>query len=147
MRFPNLLYAPVLALCAQPQLPDGPGKETVLKACATCHEIEAVISSRRTKIGWQLSVDDMVSRGAEGSDEEMAAVVEYLTRNFGKVNVNTASARDLEKALSLSAREAQTIQAYREKNGKIKDFEELRKIPRVSGEQLQAKRSLIAFSQ
>ena len=147
MRFLRWLYVPVLALWAQPQLPEGPGKETVVKACAGCHEIEAVISGRRTKMGWQLNVDDMVSRGAEGSEEEMAAVVEYLTSNFGKVNVNTASAGELEKTLSLSTKEAQAIYAYREKNGKIKDFEELKKVPGVNAEQLQAKRGLIAFSQ
>jgi len=150
MRFPNLLSAAVLAgglLSGQEKLPDGPGKETVQKACATCHEIEAVVASRRTRIGWQLSVDDMVSRGAEGSEEELAAVVEYLTKNFGKVNVNTASAEELEKTLSLSAKEAQAILAYREKSGKIKDFEELKKIPGVNADQLQAKRGLIAFSQ
>jgi competence ComEA-like helix-hairpin-helix protein len=134
-------------LPGQGNLPDGPGKEALQKACASCHEIDAVIASRRTRIGWQLSVDDMISRGAEGSDAEMAAIVEYLSQHFGKVNVNTASAEELEKTLSLSAREAQAIYVYREKNGKVKDLEELKKIPGVNPEQLQAKRGLIAFSQ
>jgi quinoprotein glucose dehydrogenase len=70
-----LLAVPAFVLCAQTRLPDGPGKETLQKACASCHEIETVISIRRTRIGWQLSVDDMISRGAEGSDEEMSAIV------------------------------------------------------------------------
>jgi competence ComEA-like helix-hairpin-helix protein len=126
-------------------LPDAPGKEQVQKICAPCHEIETVIGSRRTKIGWQQSVEDMVGRGAEGSGEDMAAVVAYLTRYFGKVNVNTATVQELEKTLELSGKEAQAIAAYRERNS-IKDFEELKKIPGVSAEKLQAKRSLIAFS-
>jgi competence ComEA-like helix-hairpin-helix protein len=75
----------------------------------------------------------------------MAAVVAYLTRYFGKVNVNTATVQELEKTLELSGKEAQAIAAYRERNS-IKDFEELKKIPGVSAEKLQAKRSLIAFS-
>lgn len=127
-------------------LPDGSGKEIVLKACANCHEIETVIGSRRTKLGWEQNVDDMISRGAEGSREEMDAVVAYLTTYFGKVNVNTATATDLEKVLGLSGQDAQAIVAYREKNSKIKDFEELKKVPGVSAEKLQAKRGLIAFS-
>jgi len=127
-------------------LPEGAGRDAVKKICGTCHEIEAVVASRRTRIGWERSVDDMVTRGAEGSDEEMAAVVRYLTANFGKVNVNTAAAAEIEKSLGFSAQEAQAIVAYREKSGKIKDFEELNKVPGVSAEKLQAKRGLIAFN-
>ena len=130
----------------QPQLPDAPGREVLRKICADCHEIEAVIASRRTKIGWRQTTEDMMARGAEGSDEEMVAVVEYLATYFGKVNLNTASAAELRKSLGLSAKEAQAIAAYREQNSTIKDFEELKKIPGVSAEKLQAKRGLIAFS-
>jgi competence protein ComEA len=130
----------------QGSLPEAPGKEVVLKVCASCHEIETVIGSRRTKLGWQQSVDDMISRGADGSQEDMEAVVAYLTKYFGKVNVNTATVQDLEKVLEFSEKEARAIVSYRERHSKIKDFEELKKIPGVSAEKLQAKRSLIAFS-
>ena len=64
-----------------------------------------------------------------------------------KVNVNTASVQELEKTLNIPAKEAQAIQGYREKNGRIKDFEELKKINGVSADALQTKRGLIAFSQ
>jgi competence protein ComEA len=130
----------------QGPLPEAPGRDVVQKICAACHEIETVIASRRTKIGWQQTVEDMIARGAEGSDEEMAAVADYLATYFGKVNVNTAPAEELEKSLGLAAKEAQAITAYRERNGKIKDFEELKKVPGVSAEKLQPKRGLIAFS-
>jgi competence ComEA-like helix-hairpin-helix protein len=150
MRFHKPLNAGALAFCvllsAQGPLPDAPGKEAVQRICASCHEIDAVIGSRRTKIGWQQSVDDMVSRGAEGSDADMAAVVAYLTTYYGKLNVNTATVQDLEKVLELSGKEAQAIVSYREQNTRIKDFEELKKVPGVSAERLQAKRGLIAFS-
>jgi competence protein ComEA len=127
-------------------LPDAPGKQVVVRVCTSCHDAETVIGSSRTKLGWRQNVDDMISRGAEGSEEDMDAVVAYLATYFGKVNVNTATARDLEKVLELSEKEAQAIVAYREKNTRIKDFEELKKVPGVSAEKLQAKRGLIAFS-
>lgn len=130
----------------QSALPDGAGKDVVQKLCSSCHEVEAVIASRRTRIGWERNVDDMISRGAEGSDEDMSLVVEYLTRYFGKLNVNTATTADMEKSLNLSAKEAQAIAEYRERNGKIKDFEELKKVPGVSAEKLLSKRGLIAFT-
>lgn len=150
MRFPNVVFA--LALCAaglagQTELPDGPGKETVRKICGNCHEMETVIASRRTQTGWQQMVDDMITRGAEGSDDEMAAVVTYLTAAFGKINVNTASAGELQKALGLSEKEAQAITSYRAQSGKYKNFEELERTPGISPEKLRQKRSLVAFSQ
>jgi competence protein ComEA len=158
MPFHKLLSPGVLFICLLPgpwgalgqeqqgPLPEGPGKAAVQRICSNCHEIETVIASRRTRIGWQQMVEDMASRGAEGSAEEMMAVVEYLTAGFGKVNVNAASVGDLVKALELPEKEAQAIVGYRQQHTKIKDFEELLKIPGVSAEKLHAKRGMVAFS-
>jgi len=130
----------------QSSFPEAPGKSVVKRLCGKCHEIEAVVASRRTRIGWERSVEDMIARGATGSDDEMDAVVEYLATYFGKTNVNTAPVDELEKSLGLSKAEAQAIAAYRERNGKIKNFEELTKVPAVDGDKLKAKRNLIAFT-
>jgi competence ComEA-like helix-hairpin-helix protein len=134
-------------LAAQAELPDGPARETVKKICSSCHEIDTVTSSRRTRLGWQQITDDMISRGAEGSDEDMAAVIAYLTTWFGKINVNTATVAELQKTLGLSEKEAHAITAYREQNGKFKNYDELEKVAGVEPEKLRSKRSLIAFSQ
>jgi competence protein ComEA len=141
-----------LALCpwwlaGQAQLPEGPGKEATRKICSNCHDIETVTAARRTKIGWQQMVEDMAGRGAEGSDEELAAIVTYLATFYGKVNVNTASADDLRKALGLSEKEALAIVSWREKNGKYSSFDQLQKTPGVDAEKLRDKRGLVAFSQ
>jgi len=128
------------------QLPEGKGKEAVKKICGDCHEIGTVIGSRRTRIGWQRSVEDMIARGAEGSDDDMEAIVDYLSGFFGKVNVNTASTSDLQSSLGIPDSEAQAIVAYRARNGNFKDFEQLKKVPGVNSERLQAKRAQIAFS-
>jgi competence protein ComEA len=76
----------------------------------------------------------------------MAEVVAYLTKFYGKVNVNTASQQQLQEVLGLTLKEAQAIVAYRDQNGKIKDFEQLKSVPGLSAEKLQEKRSLIAFT-
>jgi competence protein ComEA len=148
MRIAALFVLSAAAALAQNAavLPDGPGKAVVERLCASCHAIENVIEARRTKLGWQRMVEDMVGRGAEGSEEEFKTVVDYLTAHYGKINVNTASAKDLETTLSLATREAEAIVSYREKNGRIKDFPELRKIPGVNAETLDAKRPLIVFA-
>ena len=122
------------------------GKATVEKICVNCHELDTVTATRRTEIGWQQNVEDMISRGAEGSDKEMDEVVAYLTKYFGKLNVNTASQQQLQEVLGFTEKEAQAIIAYRDHNGNIKDFEQLKSVPGLSAEKLQEKRSLIAFT-
>jgi competence protein ComEA len=144
---PLILLSPPAAAAQDSPLPPGAGKQTLEKLCTGCHEIDTVVMARRTKLAWQEMVSDMAARGATGSDEELAAVVQYLTEFFGKINVNTASAGDLEHALGLDEKAAQSIVGYRDKNGKFKDLEELKKVPGVSAEQLQQKRQLIAFNQ
>jgi competence ComEA-like helix-hairpin-helix protein len=136
-----------LCLSGQTELPQGPGREAVKKICGNCHEIETVISSRRTRTGWQQITDNMISRGAEGTDEEIAAVVTYLTVAFGKINVNSASEGDLQRVLGISEKEARAIASYRNDSGKIKNFDELEKVPGIDVNKLRGKRSFIAFSQ
>jgi competence ComEA-like helix-hairpin-helix protein len=147
--FAALLMVAAVAPCLiaqDPQLPEGEGKAAVLKICVGCHEIGDTTGSRRTELGWQQSVAEMVDRGAEGSDDELAAIIAYLTKYFGKLNVNTASPAQLQDFLGLSEKEAQAIVAYREHEGRIKDFEQLKSVPGANSEKLQAKRALIAFN-
>ena len=151
MRFLNAVVVPLFLAIALAQdkksnLPDAPGRDVVERVCSNCHELETVTGARRTRIAWQRMVEDMAARGAEGSDEDFAAIVSYLTAAFGKVNVNTASAAEMEKTLGLSADEAKTIVDYREKNGKIGDFEQLARVPGLNAEKLRPKRPLIAFA-
>jgi len=127
-------------------LPDSKDKVTLQRVCTSCHELDEVLGARRTELGWQQSVDDMISRGAEASDEEQAAVVAYLTKYFGKLNVNTASLQQLQDVLGLTEKEAQALVAYRDHTGKFKSLDELQGVPGLSPEKLQEKRSLIAFT-
>ena len=141
-----VIAMPFLASQDQTNLPENKDKATLQKVCAGCHELDAVLASRRTAIGWRQNVDEMISRGAEGSGAEMDSVVAYLTKYFGKLNVNTASQQQLQEFLGFAEKEAQATVAYREHNGAIKDFEQLKTVPGVSAEKLQDKRALIAFT-
>jgi competence protein ComEA len=146
----GLIFAVALSLyAAGPQdgeLPAGKGKETVQRICSACHEVSEATATRYTETGWRRTVDDMISRGAEGSDDEMAEVVAYLTKYFGRINVNTASQAQLQDVLSLPEKEAQAIVAYREHNGNIKTLEQLKSVPGVNAQKIQEKATLIAFS-
>jgi mono/diheme cytochrome c family protein len=63
-------------------LPEGPGKAVVVKMCSGCHKMTTVTSKHATKDQWASIVDRMVSRGANGTDEEIDIVVNYLATNF-----------------------------------------------------------------
>jgi hypothetical protein len=65
-------------------LPDGEGKEVVLKVCTPCHGVSEFTAKRLTRKEWDDKVDDMAARGARASDEEFDVIVKYLAKNFGK---------------------------------------------------------------
>jgi len=79
------LLGGVLLLAQQEsgQLPEGKGKAEVQRICGgACHGLEVITSQRKTKEGWTTVVDTMVSRGAQGSDQEIELVINYLAEHF-----------------------------------------------------------------
>lgn len=61
-------------------LPDAEGKQLVVRVCASCHGIGTFSRSRMSRQEWQAVVADMVQRGATGTDAEMRAVIDYLSK-------------------------------------------------------------------
>jgi cytochrome c5 len=64
-------------------LPGESGKAVVEQMCTPCHGLENIVRSRKTAKEWGDVVDDMVSRGAQGTDAEIDQVIKYLAKNFG----------------------------------------------------------------
>lgn len=63
-------------------LPDGPGKPIIQRACANCHSLKVIVSKKATKDDWTKTVNEMVTRGADLSDDEIDKVIDYLATNF-----------------------------------------------------------------
>jgi competence protein ComEA len=123
-------------------LPDGPGKAEVLKLCRDCHDLDTVTVENRTKDGWKKTIAKMGERGAEGTDEQFDLVIQYLTKNFGRINVNTATADEIVAGVGFTAKEAEAIVGYREKNGVYKDWRDVEKV--VDAARVEAKKDHIA---
>jgi quinoprotein glucose dehydrogenase len=71
-------YAPAV-------LPPGGAKALVDKTCGTgCHSAEVVTSQRMNARDWNAVVQNMVARGAQASDADVKAIVEYLGNTLGK---------------------------------------------------------------
>jgi len=131
-----------LLLLLSQDLPDGPGKDMVLKLCQDCHDTAVVTADNRTKDGWQKTIDKMIERGADGTDAQFEAVVTYLTKNFGRINVNKATAAEIAAGVGFTDAEAAEIVKYREKNGDFKDWREVGKA--VDPAKVEARKNHIA---
>ena len=139
------------ATAAEPQtLPDGPGKAAVEKMCKPCHGLENVVRARMTKERWGTVVDDMVSRGAQGTDDEIDQVIAYLAANFGKsaaktVNINKANEADLTAALEISASDAAAIVSYRKDKGDFKNLQDVTRVPGIDSKKIEATKDRLQF--
>ena len=129
-------------------LPDGPGKDAVAKVCTQCHDTANIRKLRLAKDRWSEKIDDMVDRGAQGSDEEMMAVLDYLSKNFGpdsKLYVNTAPFAELKSVLKLTNEETNAVLSYRDKNGDFKQWTDLAKVPGLDSKKIEAQKERLAF--
>lgn len=142
-----------LAIASQVRaLPDGAGKAETQKLCAQCHELDKAFSLSQDRVGWQATIKKMVGFGMKGTEEEQNLVLEYLVKNFPadelpKLNVNKAEAIDFESALSLKRSQAASIIQYREKNGPFKSIEDLKKVPGLDSEKIEAKKDRLVFKE
>lgn len=135
---------------AQAALPDGPGKEQLVKICGQCHEPQRAASIRLTREGWESTISDMIARGAKGSDEDFQAILDYLSKNFlgeasRPLNVNTATSVELESVLLLLRKEAAAVIDYRQKNGPFKSIDELKKVPGIDPKKIDAQKDRLFF--
>jgi glucose dehydrogenase/cytochrome c5 len=70
-------------------MPDGAGKAIVQKQCAVCHAVTVVTAKHASRSEWEQVVNQMVSRGADLSDDDIDTVLEYLTKNYGPLDQMT----------------------------------------------------------
>src|SRR5579862_2649188 len=164
-----MVILPLIWLAATlraPDLPPGDGKAIVQRACVGCHALKVVTSKRATPQQWSTVVDQMISRGAEVEDDEIEPLVAYLSKNFpankkaddapddhnppadhseGQVNVNHATAAELAAGLGISAKDADAIVAYRERNGDFKAMADLMKVPGIDTKKIADSKSKVQF--
>lgn len=140
------LVAIILSAANGDDLPEGKGKAVLLRMCSDCHGLDQVTSNKYPKKQWTYVVDDMVSRGAQGSEEDVNSVIGYLSRNFGKpLNINTSTAKEIEAGLSFTPAQSELIVQYRTEKGAFKTYEDLLKVPGLDAELLEEQKKNILF--
>jgi competence ComEA-like helix-hairpin-helix protein len=149
---------------AQDELPPGDGRETVARVCGECHGLAMITSYRKQpREGWEQVVADMVGLGAVANDTETKTIIEYLVKHFGKeiipdpasassskpppekLNVNKATAKEMETFFQLSTKEADDLVHYREQYGRFKDWEALMKVPGLDAKRVEKSKDRVTF--
>ena len=64
-------------------LPDGPGKAETVKLCGRCHSLDQAVSLRQEQAGWAETISKMVNLGAQGSEDDLNTVLNYLVKFYG----------------------------------------------------------------
>ena len=130
---------------AQGPLPDAPGKDAMVRVCGTCHEPQRSAALRLTREGWEEVVAKMLALGAKGTEEELAQVVNYLAENFKgdapkPLNLNSATAIQLESVAGLLRKEAAAWISHRTKAGPCKSLDDFKKVAGVSFKKIDERR-------
>jgi competence ComEA-like helix-hairpin-helix protein len=147
-----LLYAAAgssSSMLAQSALPDAPGRNVTVKLCGNCHGADVVASVRHTPDGWRDVIARMVAAGAKGTDQELEMVLQYVSTQFAAetrkaLNLNTATAVELESLGGLLRRESAALIAHREKNGPCKKLEDLQKVAGLDYKKIEARKARLA---
>ncbi len=82
-----LVFSAAHADESQIKLKDGPGRDKVLNNCTICHSADYVQmnSPFLDAKGWDAEVTKMIKVfGAPISGDDAKAIVDYLTKNYGK---------------------------------------------------------------
>lgn len=131
-------------------LPAGSGRETLIRDCTGCHRADDFAAYRHTPDEYRSIVYRMGDR-AQAPARDLDEITAYLAKNFpkvedpSKVNVNKATAKELETRLGLTAKEAEAIVAYREQHGDFHAPGDLYIIYGVDGRKIEAAKDKISF--
>ena len=132
-------------------LPDGKGKDLILRACVGCHKAEEIAVYRFTRDEYHTIVYRMGDRGAQATRPELDVIADYLADHFPKVedatkiNVNKATAQQISEGLALTKDEAEAVVKYRERHGDFHAWGDLLIIYGVDGKKIAAAKDKISF--
>ncbi|MBL8178969.1 MAG: helix-hairpin-helix domain-containing protein [Bryobacterales bacterium] len=131
-------------------LPEGPGKAETERLCKGCHELARSVSLRQDRGGWEITMKKMVAMGIKGNEQEFNLVLEYLVKNYPAedvppLHINKATAIEIESRLSLRRSQASAIIKYRNENGNFKTIDDLKKVPGIDLDKIEAKKDRVVF--
>jgi competence protein ComEA len=141
---PALFAAAWAAGAPQPSVQAREAK-SVVKVCATCHDMQIVMDTPRSFDAWQGTMQKMVDLGAKGTDQQYDDIMDFLHRTMTTIDVNSAELDELEIVLDVSEATAHAIVARRETK-KFTGLTDLKTIPGIDAATVDSKARLIFFN-
>jgi cytochrome c5 len=72
------------AAAQRADLPAGPNRDVVSRACQACHDLSMVVAATGlTREGWNATIEEMISYGMRVDDEDRAKILDYLSNYLG----------------------------------------------------------------
>jgi len=119
-------------------------QQTTAAVCGKCHPLELVMDIPMSYDGWHETVQKMIDRGADATEDQLDDIMDYLHREMTTININTADVDELQIVLNVSEPVAQAIIARRATR-RFSSLEDLRSVPGVDLATLTAKAKMIFF--
>lgn len=120
--------------------------KAVAAVCTACHSSAQFLTAARPYLRWEQTMQDMLDRGAQGTDEQLDHVLSYLVKNITIVNVNSSPPDQLGMTLQIPSTVADDIVARRTAHP-FTNVDELKAVKGVNLDVIQrlAAKKLIAF--
>ena len=65
-------------------LPAGPNRDVVSRACQACHDLSMVVAATGlSREGWNATIEEMISYGMRVDKEDREKILEYLSSYLG----------------------------------------------------------------
>jgi hypothetical protein len=82
------------AAAQRADLPVGPDRDVVSRACQACHDLSMVVAAAGlSREGWNATIDEMISYGMRVAPEDRAKILDYLSGYLGSLSAPTPAAR------------------------------------------------------
>jgi competence protein ComEA len=144
------VFAGARGVAAQDTLPDAPGKTELVSVCGSCHEPQKAASVKLTRKGWSETIDKMKALGAQGTEREFTAILEYLSTQFKgdldqALDLNSAEAIDLESVLQLLRKESAAFLRFRTARGPFTALSDLQELDPAILKKIEARKDRVVF--
>lgn len=106
-------------------------------------DLDAINLASKVADGSKILVPSKVRRLNESTAEETLQSESSESSNTKKININTASAKELEELPGIGPALANRIVSYRETNGPFKSIEDLKKVSGIGEKRFEAIKDLI----
>jgi competence protein ComEA len=115
------------------------------RVCAPCHGLEPITTGLKTRDEWDGVFTQMEASGATATPQEFQQAFDYVLRHHSTINVNRATAQDLAAWLGEPEAAGRTIVDYRTAHGAFKTLDDVKKVPGISAQKLDARKGRVSF--